>query len=46
MNQEIQAKLDDFEKLLIDTVLYRGQGKINQQTWMKMYQISLAMKSF
>jgi cullin 3 len=46
MNQEIQAKLDDFEKLLIDTVLYRGQGKITQQTWMKMYQISLAMTTF
>ena len=46
MHPQTKAKLEDFEKLLTDTVLQRGQSKISQQHWMRMYGISTGMTSF
>lgn len=46
MHPQTKGKLDDFEQLLIDTVLQRGQTKIGQQQWMKMYTLSTSMTSF
>lgn len=46
MNQDITKKLEEFEGLLVDTVLQKGSAKITQQQWMRMYTISTSMTSF
>jgi hypothetical protein len=46
MNPDITKKLDDFEDLLVNTVLQKGSAKITQQTWMRMYTISTSMTSY
>jgi len=46
MHPQTKAKLDEFEDLLITTVLQRGSAKITQQQWMKMYGVSIGMTSF